>query len=102
MFAFLENTLNLGIFTHALLSLLKTHPTFLSSTLRRGKLFIPRGSIFLKILFPPIAERAGGNDDLFYKNSIKEYEDDLEYWNINLFIFAWFVIYWKYDGFTVL
>ena len=88
MFVFLENTLNLGIFTHALLSLLKTHPTFLSSTLRRGKLFIPRGSIFLKILFLPIAERAGGNDDLLYKNSIKEYEDDLEYWNINLFIFA--------------
>ena len=102
MFAFLENALNLDIFTHALPSLLKTQPTFLSCTLGRGKLLIPQGSIILEILFPPIVERDGGNDDLLYKNSIKEYEDDLEYWNINLFIFAWFVIFWKCDGFTVL
>ena len=29
--------------------------------------------------FPPIAERSGENSDLLYRNSIRKYEDDLEY-----------------------
>ena len=31
------------------------------------------------VLFPPTAERGGENYDLLYQNSIREYEDDLEY-----------------------
>ena len=61
VFAFLENALNLGIFTHA--------------PVPQSKL---QAEIF-ENLFPPTAERGGENYDLLYQNSIREYEDDLEY-----------------------
>ena len=30
-------------------------------------------------LFPPTAERGGGNYELFYQDSIRKYDDDLEH-----------------------
>ena len=56
-----ENTLNLGIVTHAPVS--------------RSKLWAE----FFENLFPPTAERGGENCDLFYQNSIKKYKDDLKH-----------------------
>ena len=61
VFTFLENALNLGIFTHA--------------PVRHSKL----QAEFFENLFPPTAERGGENYDLFYQNSIRKYEDDLEH-----------------------
>ena len=57
---FLENALNLGIFTHAAVPHSKLQAEFFEN------------------LFPPTAERGGENYDLLYQNSIREYEDDLE------------------------
>ena len=34
---------------------------------------------FFKYLFPPTAERGGGNYDLLYRNSIRKHKDDLEH-----------------------
>ena len=34
---------------------------------------------FFENLFPPTAERAGKKYELLYQNSIRKYEDDLEY-----------------------
>ena len=61
VFTFLENTLNLGTFTHAPVSHSKL----------QAELF--------EILFPPAAESGGQNYDLPYQNSIRKYEDDYEY-----------------------
>ena len=47
--------------------------------LGRGKLLIPPGSILLKNCFPQQQKGAGGNYDLFYQNSVRKYEDDLEH-----------------------
>ena len=58
VFAFLENTLNLGIFTHA--------PVLLQAE-------------SFENLFPPTAEIIGENYDLLYQNSVRKYEDDLEH-----------------------
>ena len=38
----------------------------------------PRQQSFEK-LFPPAAEKEGGNYDLLYQNSVRKYEDDLEH-----------------------
>ena len=62
--AFLENALNLGIFTHAPLP---------QSNLQAE---------FFENLFPPTVEKGGENYDLLYQNSIRKYEDDLEHWVI--------------------
>ena len=59
VFAFLENALNLGIFTYA--------P-------------VPHSNLqaeFFENVFPPTAERDGGNYDFLYQNSIRKNEDDL-------------------------
>ena len=61
VFTFLENALNLGIFTHALVPHSKLQARFFEN------------------LFPPTAERGGENHDLIYQNSIRKYEDDLEH-----------------------
>ena len=58
---FLQNALNLGIFTHV---------PVLHSELQAE---------FFENLFPPTAERGGENYDLLYQNSIRKYEDDLEH-----------------------
>ena len=61
VFTLLENTLNLGIFTHALVPHSKLQEDFFEN------------------LFSPTAVRGGENYDLLYQNSIRKYEDDLEY-----------------------
>ena len=61
VFTFLENPLNLGIFTHVPIPHSKLHAEFFEN------------------LFRPTAERGGENYDLLYQNSIRKYEDDLEH-----------------------
>ena len=77
-FTFLENALTLGIFTHVPVHSKLAHK-FLSSRPRQKKItHSPREHSFLN-LFPPTAERGGGNFDLLYPNSVRKYEDDLEH-----------------------
>ena len=77
-FAFLENTLIEGIFTHAP-SLSKLTPKFLSSRpSQKGITHSPRQHSF-ENLFPPTAERGGENYDLLCQNLVRKYEDDLEH-----------------------
>ena len=57
----------------------KLAPNFLSSHPRQKEItHSPRQHSF-KNLFPPTAERGGGNYDLLYQNSVRKYEDDLEH-----------------------
>ena len=61
VFIFLENALNLVMFTHS---------------------FVPHSKLqaeFFENLFPQTAERGGENYDLLYQSSIRKYEDDLEH-----------------------
>ena len=58
---FLENALNLGILTHA--------------PVPHSKLQVE----FFENMFPSTTEKAEGNQDLLYQNSIRKYEDDLEH-----------------------
>ena len=77
-FTFLENALIRGIFTHAP-PFSKLSPKFLSSCPKQKEIaHSPRQHSF-KNLFPPTAERGEGNYDLLHQNSLKKYEDDLEY-----------------------
>ena len=61
VFAFLENALDLGIFTHAHIP----HSKFQAD--------------FFENLFPPTAETGRQNYELLYQNSITNYEDDLKH-----------------------
>ena len=56
VFTFLENALNLDIFTH--------------EPVPHSKLLAE----FFENLFPPTAERGGENYDLLYQNSIRKYD----------------------------
>ena len=77
-FIFLENALIQGIFTHAPPHA-KLAPKFLPSRPRQKEItHSPRQHSF-ENLFPPTAERGGGNYDLLYQNSVRKYEDDLEH-----------------------
>ena len=53
---------------------LKTRSQFLVSQFTNS----PRQHSF-ENLFPPTAERGGGNYDLHYQNLVRKYEDDLEH-----------------------
>ena len=67
-------------FTHAP-SRSKFAPKFLSSRPRQKEVTHfprPRQHSF-ENLFSPTGERGGGNYDLLYLNSVRKYEDDLEY-----------------------
>ena len=84
VFTFLENALNLSIFTHAPLPTQNFPPNSYHHTLGRRKLLISPGSIFWKIYFRQqqktvATERSAGNHDLLYQNLIKKYVDDLEH-----------------------
>ena len=59
VFLFLQNALNVGIFTHA--------------HIRQSKL----QTELCKNLFSMVAERGGENFDLLYQNSVRKYKDDL-------------------------
>ena len=77
-FTFLENALIRGIFTHAPPHS-KLASNLLSSRLRQKEItHCPRQQSY-ENLFPPTAERGGGNYDLIYQNSIRKYENDLEH-----------------------
>ena len=77
VFTFLENALNLGIFTHAPPHS-KLAPKFLSSHLRLKEITHSSWQHLFKNLFPPTVEKGGGNYDLLYENSVRKYKDDLE------------------------
>ena len=78
MHTFLQNELIRGIFTHASRHS-KLVPKFSSSVPRQKEItHSPRQHSF-ENLFPPIAERGGGNYDLLYQNPVRKYQDDLEY-----------------------
>ena len=74
MSTFLENALNLGIFTHAHLSTQNSAPVLIIREITP-----PPRQHFLENLFSSTAERDGRNYDLLYQNSIRKYEDDLEH-----------------------
>ena len=61
VFTFLENALNLGIFTNAPVPYSKLQTKFFEN------------------LFPPTAERGGESFVLLYQNSVRKFEDDLEH-----------------------
>ena len=61
VFIFLENALNLDIFTHALVP----HSKLLAECFEN--------------LFPQTAEKGGESYDLLYQISIRKYGDDLEH-----------------------
>ena len=60
-------------------------PKFLSSKLRQREITHPPTYYFFEYLFPPTAERDGGNYDLLYQNSIRKHKDDLEHQAIYIF-----------------
>ena len=74
-FTFLENALIRGIFTHTPphLKLAK----FLSSLPRQKEI-----THSFENLFPPTAERGGGNYDFLYQNSVRKYKDGLALANV--------------------
>ena len=75
-FTFLGNALIRGIFTHAPSNSKSPPPKFLSSRPRQKEITnLPRQHFF-ENLFPPTAERDGGNYDLLYQNSVRKYEDE--------------------------
>ena len=77
-FRLLENALIQAIFTHASPHP-KLAPKFLSSRPRQKEITTSRRQYSFENLFPPTAERGGGNYDLLYQNSVSKYEDDLEH-----------------------
>ena len=59
------------------LSRSKLAPKFLSSHPRQKEITHSPREHFFENLFPPTAERGGGNYDLLNQNSIRKYEDNL-------------------------
>ena len=77
-FTFLENALIRGTFTHASPHS-KLASKFLLSRPRQKKITHSPRQHSSENLFPPVAEKGGGNYDLLYQNSVRKYEDDLEH-----------------------
>ena len=100
VFTFLENALNLGIFTHVSPHS-KLAPKFLLSHPRQKEITHSQGSIFPKICFPN-SRRGGGNYDLLYQNTKIQSENMKMTWDIRLFIFCVICNFFKCDGFTIL
>ena len=67
VFTFLENALNLRLFTHASVPHSKLQVDFFEN------LFLPKG------------ENGGGKYDLLYYNSVRKNEDDLEHYCTDIF-----------------
>ena len=57
----------------------KLAPKFLPSRPRRKEITHSLRQHPFENLFPPTAERGGGNYDLLYQNSVRKSEDDLEH-----------------------
>ena len=99
VFTFLENALNLGIFTqvppHS-----KLAPKFLSSHLRQKEITRFSREHFFENLFPPTAERVQETMICFTKI---QSENMMIAWGIiTLFIFCMICNFFKRDGFTIL
>ena len=79
-FTFLKNAFIRGIFTHTPPHS-KLAPKFLLSRPRQNEIThsLSQAAFFLENLFPPTVERGGGNYDLFYQNSVRKYDRDLEH-----------------------
>ena len=77
-FTFLENALIRGSITYAP-SLSKLAPKFLSSSPTQKEITHSPWQHSFENLFPPIAERGGGNYDLPYQNSVRKYETELKH-----------------------
>ena len=77
-FTFLENALIRDIFTHALPHS-KLAPKFMASHPRQKEITHSLTQHSFKNLFLPIAERGGGNYNLYFQNSVRKYDDDLEH-----------------------
>ena len=75
---FLENALIQGIFTHVPPHS-KLAPKFLSSRPKQKETSHSPKQHSVKNLFPPTAEKGGGNYDLLYQNSVRKYQDDLKH-----------------------
>ena len=92
VFTFLENVLNLGIFTHVA-PYSKLSPKFLSSHPRQKEIIhSPRQ-------FPPTPERGRGKYDLYIK---LQSENMKMTWDIRLIIFCMIFIFFKCNGLAVL
>ena len=85
VFIFLENALNLSIFTHAPASPRKTILKFLSSHLFGVKLLIPLVGSFSKLCFPQQQERV---EETMICYIIIQSENIKITWNIRLCIFC--------------
>ena len=72
----LRKCINLGIFTHVSPHS-KLAPKFLTSHPRQKEITHSPRKHFFENVFPPTAERGGGNYDFLYQNSIRKYEDGL-------------------------
>ena len=89
VFIFLENPLNIGIFTYASLFTQNLPPSCYHHSLDRGKLLTPPpGSIFFENLFPSTEERGGRNYDLHYQNQSETVKMTS---NIGYLYFVWFL-----------
>ena len=72
-------------------------PSSCHHALGRRKLLIPKGNILSKICFPQ-QQKGWTKLYLFYQNSVRKYEDDLEHF----FLFCMTCNFFKCDGFAVL
>ena len=79
MLTFLENALNLDIFTHAPLPTHNSPQVLIITHTRHRVITLSPKQHFFENPFLQTAERGGGNYDLLYQNSIRKYEDDLEH-----------------------
>ena len=77
-FTFIEYALIRGTFTHASPHS-KLTPKLLSLCPSQKEITHSPRQHYFENLFPPTAERGEGNYDLFYQNSVRKYDDDLEH-----------------------
>ena len=89
MFIFLENALNLAIFTYVP-PRSKFASKVLSSHHRQKEIIQSPKRHFFENLFPPTAERGGGNYKFLYQSSVRKYEDDLGHYVIYVLCHLYF------------
>ena len=88
VFKFLENALNLDIFTYALLLPVKIPTKVLITTFWAQENYsFPLAAFLRNICLPQQLKENGINYYLLYQNPIRKYKDDLENY------FLWFVIF---------
>ena len=99
VFSFLENALNLGIFTHAFPPHSKLSPKFLSSHPRQREInHSPR----LQFFENPFLQQQKGVEETMISFIRIQSENMKMTWNSKLFIFCMMCNFFRYFGFTVL